>query len=256
MSTQFLLSIISGTIVGGVAGFLGALMLQKRMSLVAGPLGHLAFPGVALALLYGFDVSLGAFPFIILGIFIIWLLEIKTKLPTETLTAIVFAVGVSVALIFLPVEEAENALVGDIATINWQSAFLAIVLSLIVFFVVYKIFSKLILMSVSEDLAQVEGVSVKKYHLIYLLSVAIIVALGVKMVGVLLTAALVALPAATAKNLATSMKSYSALACLFGALSPTIGLFVADLLNFSSPGIFIIITGTILFLISIFFKKQ
>ena len=103
---DFFLSLISGIAIGGVGGYLGALMLQKRMALAAGPLGHLAFPGVALALIYGFDVSLGAFPFIILGIIFIWLLEIKTNIPTEALTAIVFATGVAVAFLFLPNDHA------------------------------------------------------------------------------------------------------------------------------------------------------
>jgi ABC-type Mn2+/Zn2+ transport system permease subunit len=70
------------------------------MALVAGPLGHLTLPGIALALIYGFDVSLGAFPFVILGIVLIWLFEMRTKLPMEALTAIVFSSGVALAFLF------------------------------------------------------------------------------------------------------------------------------------------------------------
>ena len=79
MGNQFLLSLIAGIFIGGAAGYLGSLMLSKRMALVAGPLGHLTLPGIALALLYNFNVSLGAFPFVILGIILIWLFEIRTK---------------------------------------------------------------------------------------------------------------------------------------------------------------------------------
>ena len=71
--TQLFLSLICGILIGGTAGYLGTLMLSKRMALVAGPLGHLTLPGIALALIYGFDVSLGAFPFVILGTIFIWL---------------------------------------------------------------------------------------------------------------------------------------------------------------------------------------
>lgn len=59
---SFLLSLISGAFIGGSAGYLGSLMLSRGMALVAGPLGHLTLPGIALALLWSFDVSLGAFP--------------------------------------------------------------------------------------------------------------------------------------------------------------------------------------------------
>ena len=47
---QLLLSLIAGIFIGGTAGYLGTLMLSKRMALVAGPLGHLTLPGIALAL--------------------------------------------------------------------------------------------------------------------------------------------------------------------------------------------------------------
>ncbi len=255
MNDQLLSSLISAIVVGGVAGYLGSLMIQKKMALIAGPLGHLAFPGVALALLYGFDISLGAFPFIILGILFIWILEIKTKLPTETLTAIVFAFGVSVALIFLPLEEAESALAGNIANISWQNTIITLLLSLIVFIITKTIYDKIILMNISEDLAIIEGVKIKKYNLIYLLSVATIVALGVKLVGVLLTAALVALPAATARNLTISLKNYSYLSIFFGVLSPIIGLLLSKIIAFPA-GTLIIISGSFLFLISIFMKNK
>ena len=59
MESQLILSLTAGIFIGGAAGYLGSLMLSKRMALVAGPLGHLTLPGIALALLYGFDVSFG-----------------------------------------------------------------------------------------------------------------------------------------------------------------------------------------------------
>ncbi len=255
MVNQFLLSLISGIAVGGVAGYLGALMLQKRMALTAGPLGHLAFPGVAIALAYGFNISLGAFPFIILGIFLIWLLEIKTKIPTEALTALIFATGVSISFLFLPMEKAEAALIGNITSISWQDALITVLLSFIVFMIVRKIFAQMILINISEDLAKIEGVNIKKYNLIYLLSIAVIVALGVKLVGVLLTAALVAVPAATARNLSRSMKGYYILSLFFGILAPIIGLVIFKITNLPA-GVLIIISGAVLFLLSVFFKDK
>jgi len=255
MTRQLILSLISGLAIGGAAGYLGALMLQKRMALAAGPLGHLALPGVALALIYGFDISLGAFPFIILGIILIWLLEIKTKLPAEALTAIIFASGVAAAFLFLPIEQAEAALVGNINVINLPNALMAIILSGLVIVVVKKIFSSMVLINVSEDLAQVEGINLKKFNLIYLLCVAVIVALGVKLVGGLLTAALVAVPAATARNLAKSMKSYTILSFFFGVLAPVVGLIIFKF-TASPSGTLIILSSAFFFLCSVLLKNR
>jgi len=97
-----MLSLFTGVFIGGVAGYLGTLMVSKRMALVGGALGHLTLPGIALALIYGFDVSLGALPLVILGIVLIWLFEIRTHLSMEALTAVVFASGVAAAFLILP----------------------------------------------------------------------------------------------------------------------------------------------------------
>lgn len=251
MNTQLIYSLIVGFFIGGVAAYLGSLMIQKRMSLAAGPLGHLAFPGVALAIIYGFDISLGAFPFIILGVLLIWLLELKTKISSDTLTAIVFAVGLAIAFLFLPIQEAEEALVGNISQVGFLSTIVAVGLSLIVFVTIRKIFKKMMIINISEDLAKVEGINIKKYNLLFLLSLAIVVSLGVKLVGALLTVALVSIPVATAKNIAWSLRSYYYLSVLFGIISSIIGIIIAQYTNWPA-GVLIIITGSVFFLLSIF----
>jgi len=254
MDTQFLLSLIVGMFVGGAAGFLGSLMLGRRMALVAGPLGHLTLPGIALALMYGFDVSLGAFPFVILGIILIWLFEMRTKLPMEALTAIVFTSGVAIAFLFLPIEQAETALVGDITRVRFGEAIISFILVISLFLIVKKIYSKIVLMNISEELAKSEEVNVKKYNLIYLGSIAIVVALGVKMVGGLLTAALVAIPASSAKNLSRDLTQYAFVSMIIGMISSSLGIILFKITGFPA-GPLIILASTSIFLISMVFKR-
>lgn len=252
---QFLLSLAAGIFIGGVAGYLGTLMLSKKMALVAGPLGHLTLPGIALALIYGFDISLGAFPFVILGIILIWLFEMKTKLPMEALTAVVFASGVAITFLFLPIEQAETALVGDITKVNPGEVTTTIILCLLTFFIIKKIYSKLALINVSEDLAKAEKINIKKYNFFYLGAIAVIVALGVKMVGGLLTAALVAIPVCAARNLSKNLLQYVFLATSFGVTSAFLGILLFKLTDFPA-GPLIIIISVLIFLISMIFKKS
>lgn len=251
---QFLLSLTAGIFIGGAAGYLGTLMLSRRMALVAGPLGHLTLPGIALALLYGFDVSLGAFPFVILGIILIWLVEIRTKLPMEALTAVVFASGVAIAFLFLPIDQAETALVGDISKIGFLDALITSVLCLFLFLLIKKLYSKIILINISEDLAKSEKVKVKKYNLLYLVAIAIIVALGTKVVGGLLTAALVAIPAAASRNLSKNLFQFSLFGLLFGVVSSFFGIILFKATGFPA-GPLIIIVSTFFFLVSLINKR-
>jgi len=191
---KLILALTIGSFIGAAAGYLGTLMLSKRMSLVAGPLGHLTLPGIALAFLFDFDISIGAFVFVILGIVLIWLFEIKTKLPMEALTAVVFAIGVAITFLFIPEEKTIPALIGDISQISPRIVIITVILSLFVIYVTKRICKKAILAEISEDIAKAEGINVKKYNLLYLLCIAIIVSLGVRIVGGLMTAALVAIP--------------------------------------------------------------
>lgn len=254
MKNQLLLSLTAGIFIGAAAGYLGSLMLSKRMALVAGPLGHLTLPGIALALLYDFNVSLGAFPFVVLGIILIWLFEIKTKLPMEALTAIVFASGVAITFLFLPIEQAETALVGDISKVTFRETVISVIVVFFLFLVLKKIYSEMVLINISEDLAKSEGIGVKKYNLVYLILIAITVALGVKMVGGLLTAALVAIPASAARNISRKLAHYASGAMVIGALSSSSGILLADISELPA-GPLIILVNTSIFLISVVFKR-
>jgi len=251
---QFILSLIAGIFIGGAAGYLGTLMLSKKMALVAGPLGHLTLPGIALALIYGFDVSLGALPFVILGIIFIWLFEMRTKLPMEALTAVVFASGVAIAFLFLPIEQAETALVGDITKVGFWDTLITCILCFFLFLLIKKIYSKMTLINISEDLAKSEGIEIRKYNLLYLGAIAIIVALGAKVVGGLLTAALVAIPAVMSRNLSKNLFQFSLFGLLFGAISSLLGIFLFKIIGFSA-GPLIILVSTIFFSISLIFRK-
>jgi ABC-type Mn2+/Zn2+ transport system permease subunit len=251
---EFIFALMIGLFLGGTAGYLGTLMLSQRMALVAGPLGHLTLPGIALALIFNFDVSLGAFPFVLLGIFFIWLFEMNTKLPMEALTAIVFATGVAITFLFLPEEKTVPALIGDISQIHLSATLLSILLSLFVFFMTKKIYFPMILAGISEDLAKTQRIPIKKYHFLYLLCIALIVALGVRIVGGLMTAALVAIPACAARNISVNLIQYSYIGFLFGGLSCILGVVAFQLTNLPI-GPLIVIVSTCFFLISLFFKK-
>jgi zinc transport system permease protein len=254
MTHQLLLSLISGVFIAGAAAYLGTLMLSKKMAVVAGPLGHLALPGAALALVYGFSISLGAFPFVVGGIVLIWLLEIRTKLQMEALTAIVFATGVGIAFLFLPIDKAEAALIGDISRVGLYETISAVILGSVVFIIVQRCYSQIMLISIHEDLAKTEGINVKLYNLIYLLAIAIIVALGVNLVGGLMTAALVAIPAAAARNVSGNLTQFGLVSGAIGIISAIAGIFSSTFSGLPS-GPLVILTSSVIFAITLLVVK-
>jgi len=254
IDSQFILSLISGIFIGGIAGYLGTLMLLKKMTVAVDPISHFVLPGIALAFLFNFDPSLGAFFSIIFGMVLVWFLESKTKLPTEALIAILFTTGVALAFLISPHEKLEEVLLGDISKINFSSTMFAISFSLLTFFSIRKIYKKMVLIEISEDLARAEKINPKFYLFLYLFFLSIIVALEVKLVGGLLTAVLIAIPAVTSRNFAKSLNQYSFFGIFFGSFSAFSGILLAKILNFETS-ILITFSALFLFLISLFWKK-
>lgn len=251
MTEKILLALVLAGSVGAVAGYLGSLMLSKRMALMGGALGHLTLPGVALALLYDFDVSLGAALFLAFGVLIIWFLQQKTKLHLEALTAVVFSASLATAFLFLPKDETDIALLGDVSQITLTTVLITVSISLLLFFTVKSIYSNMVLASISSDLAQTSGVNLKLYNTIYLICIALTVALGVRIVGGLMTAALLAIPACTAKNISINLSQYTIASTIAGSLACILGIIGYAITDIPS-GPLIIIASAILFLISVF----
>jgi len=247
-------SLITAIFVGGAAGFLGSLMVTKRMALVGDALGHVALPGMGLALLWGINVSLGAFIFLLMGILLVWFLEIRTELMTETLVGIVFVLSLSLGFLIVPNPELLEALIGDISKVSLADAVFSVFFSILTVMAVRKIYQRIILASISEDLAAANKINIKKYNLIYLLAIAVIVALGVKVVGSLLIGALVIVPAASARNISQNMRQYAFSSAFLGILSCVLGIIFFKITNFPAAPL-IILTSIFFFIISLLFKR-
>ncbi len=246
-------SLITAIFVGGAAGYLGSLMITKRMALVGDALGHVALPGMGLALLLNLNISLGAFVFLLAGIILIWFLESRSELSTETLVGVIFVSSLAVGFLVTPQPDLLEALIGDISLISFWEAFAVAVVSIILFILVRKIYSKMMLISLSEDLAPDNNIALTQYNLLSLLAVAVIVALGVRVVGSLLVGALVIVPAAASRNISRNLKQYIYLSIILGAVSCFLGVLFSGFVAFPA-GPLVIIISVVFFGLSLFFK--
>lgn len=246
---------IVGALVGLASGYLGSLMVLRRMSLVGDALSHVALPGLAIGLLLHFNPFWGAFGALLIATVLIWVIENKTKLPTETLVGVFFTLSLAAGLILTPELELLEALFGDIAKTSLTDAILAAVLSIIAVLVVHHIYQKLVLGTISDDLAKSVGVQTRKIDFIFLLLVALIVALGIKVVGTLLMGALVIIPAAAAKNLSRNLWTYIGFSAFFGLASAIAGIYFSTITSFS-PGPMVVLSGSAIFFLSLALRKN
>lgn len=254
LELQFILPLIVALFVGGAAGALGSFMVMKRMALVGDALTHVALPGMGLALLWGYDPFWGALLALVIAVFGIWQLRERSRLPFEALIGIVFTASLAVGIMLLPNYEILEALFGDITSLHLFDAFLSVGLAAIIWIGLVKIKSSVILTTISEDMAKASGISVSGTNLLYLLLVALLVALGVKFVGALLMGALVVIPAAAAQNLARSFNGYMGLSTVFGVVGAVAGVLLHFITGFS-PGPLVVSVSVLIFFFSFIFRK-
>ena len=253
MAETLALSISIGIFVGISAGYLGSLMVLKKMALVGDALSHVALPGLALGLLFGFDPFLGAFAFLFASALLIWYVGRITKLSFETVVGAIFTLALALGIIIIPQAELLEALFGDITQVTMLDTVIAIAISLISIFLTKTIYKKLVIGMISEDLAISKGVNVAWTNLLYLLLVSLVVAVGIRIVGTLLVGFLVVVPAAAAKNLSSDLLKYSILSAAFGAASSCAGILMSSLLS-KPPGPMVVFAGIAVFALSILMR--
>ena len=253
MITNLVLLLAVGCLVGAASGYLGSFMVVKRMSLVGDALSHVALPGMAIAMMLSISPMLGAFTALTIAIVGIWYLAEHSEIYPEALVGVFFTASLAIGLLITPEPELFEALFGNIETITIIDGAAILIATALIFVLTRVISKKLLLGIVSEDLAKAGSVNTSKINLIYLFLVGLVVALGVKFVGTLLTGALVIIPAVTAKNIAKSIKVYELVSIAFGVASVALGIIVSRLVLIS-PGPAIVLVSIFLFLCSYFVK--
>jgi len=247
------LQLLTAVLIGIGAGYLGAFMILRRMSLVGDALSHVALPGIAIALLFNINPFIGATFALIVAIIGVAILGRKTTLPSETLIGIFFTLSLALGLILTPEPELLEALFGDITKVTFNDLILTVVSVVAILLIIPKITKGLVLGIMSKDLTRSMGIKINVINFIFLFMVSVVVALGLKVAGTLLMGSLVIIPAAAAKNLSNSLSSYSLWAMLFGALSSLIGIFISIYIGFTPGPVIVLVSGSI-FLITLFFR--
>lgn len=254
LNENLLAIILAASAVAIPASLLGTFIIVKRMALVGDVLSHVALPGLGLGLLFGFDPIFGALAFLVFAAFGTWILERKTFLPAESIIGVFFTAALAVGVLVTPKEDLLESLFGNLSTITRGEISALILISLLIFIFTVLISKRLLLATISEDLARVNGFKPDIIYLIFLLLFSFIVALGIKFVGTLLMGALAILPASISRNFALSFKSFKLWSVFIGLFMVVSGIVISNLFN-SPPGPAIILVGIAIFIISLFFNK-
>jgi ABC-type Mn2+/Zn2+ transport system permease subunit len=241
-------SLLLSTSVAVAAGLIGCFALMRRMTLAADALSHVALPGIGVAILLRIDPLAGALVTLIGGALLIWALEQRTRLATETVTGVVFSAALALGALLATGDQLIEALFGATTALStWELvAGLAGAGAVIAFVLLAR--DRLVITFLSSDVARTAGVDVRILSLLYLLAFALTVALGLRYLGALLMGALIIIPAATARQLARNLTQALVLSVALALVAALAGTWLSSLLHRESGPLIVAVAAACFFL--------
>ncbi len=230
------------------AGLVGSFAVMRRMSLASDAMSHVALPGIGIAVAFHVHPLLGAVAALAAGTALVWGLEHRTRISTETIIGVVFSLALALGALLSTGEELMDALLGTPSTLQpWELALGIVGVAAVVVFIVTQR-SRLVLTQLSTDVARTAGVAVARIELLYLFAFSMTVALGLRYLGVLLMGSLIIIPAATAKLVARSLDEMLAVAVGCAIVSTIVGELIAIHMDRPTGPVIITVAGAIFFL--------
>ncbi|MFN7161338.1 MAG: metal ABC transporter permease [Candidatus Gracilibacteria bacterium] len=254
----FVRALFMGALMGVVCALLGIFVIMRREALMSHALANTAFLGIAMGLLLGINLHWSMFALTLISAVVISYLQQRRSLPEDSLLEFIAQLTFAFAVICISLLQGYRVdlfqyLFGDILGVSssdvWIQAPILIIL-LLIFLALKRQFLKLTL---SRELAVSQKVPIFFLNTLFLMLVAIVVAIGMKVIGVILISAFLVLPANTSRILSSNFKSMQIGAVIVGLLGSTLGLFLSYYFNIPS-GASIVLTLSILLITAFFIK--
>jgi zinc transport system permease protein len=229
MADFLILALAGGLGIAALAGPLGAFVVWRRMAYFGDTLAHSALLGIALGFLFDINLNLAVVACCVLLAVLLVSLQRQHFVATDTLLGIMAHSALSLGLVAVALLDHVRIdlleyLFGDLlaiapADLVWIYGGGSVVLLLL-----WRLWNPLLAITINEELAQVEGVAVAWVRLGLMLLIAVVIAVAMKLVGILLITSLLVIPAAAARRLSNTPEQMALLASLLGMLAVVGGI--------------------------------
>jgi zinc transport system permease protein len=248
-------ALVGGVGIALVAGPLGCFVVWRRMAYFGSSIAHGALLGVALGLLFDLDLTPAVLGVSILLAGLLMLLERQRMLATDTLLGILAHAALAFGLIALAFMEGVRVdlmayLFGDVLSIGWIDIAWIYGGGALALAALAGVWTPLLAATLNEELARAEGLPVGRARIVLMLLIALVVAISMKIVGVLLIVSLLIIPAAAARGFSRTPEAMAVLAAVFGVLA-VLGGIAASMAWDWPAGPAIVAAATVIFVLSL-----
>lgn len=260
MDEFILRALLGGLVVALIAGPLGAFVVWRRMAYFGDTLAHSALLGVGLGFLVGISTNLTViFVCLILATLLV-LLQGQRRLASDTVLGILAHSALSLGLVAISFLEGVRVdlmayLFGDILAVSWDDLRWMFTGGLAALALLALLWKPLLAITVHEDLARVEGRPVRLVSLGFMLLMALVIAVAMKLVGMLLITALMIIPAASARRLSSTPEQMALWAAFMGMLA-VVGGILASLQWDTPTGPSIVVGAATLFALVLLLPRR
>jgi len=242
------LAFAAGAVVGVLAPAVGFFLVERRQALIGDGLGHVAFAGVAAGILLDVSPVLVALAFAVLGAIVVELLRSRAGAAGDQALALVFYVGIALGVVLVSSGSGLDAnilqyLFGSILTVTRSDVWLVVALGIGGLATIGVLYRGLVGAVVDEEGSRVAGVPVDGLNAVVAVLAALTVALSMRVVGILLVAALMVLPVTAASRIAWSLRSTLLLSMAIGVGSVVAGLTIAYYADLAPGGTIVLVAA-------------
>lgn len=255
MKNAFLAAIL----IAPLFALLGTMAVNNKMAFFSDALGHSAFTGIGLGVLLGLDDPLLAM--LAFGIFlglVITKVKSANMVSSDTVISVFSSAALALGIVILSASggfaKYSSYLIGDILTVGQGDLLMIAVVLIIAYLLWALLYNQLLLLSVNRSLAASRGVKVMLVENIFVMMVAVAVMVSIRWVGILMINSLLILPAAAARNITSTTRSYHWTATVFGLVSSVVGLGISYTFG-TSAGATMVLTAAVLFFLTYLIGK-
>ena len=237
---------------------LGVFVLWKKLSYFGDALSHAILLGLACGVFFEINQIYALIIFAFLFSFLVSSISQNRYFSKDTIVMILSYFSIALAIILNDISlqnlNFSSYIFGDVLTVGSQEIqALAVITILVIFYIIFS-FKKILLINTNQDLAKIEGIKTEFWNLSFLILLAVVIALSVRIVGVFLMTALLILPAAIARIFSLSAKQMMILSLGVGVLISAASFKVAIAYN-TTVGSTIIAIFSVVFIVSLLLKK-
>lgn len=259
MDWWWLMPLVAGLVLAALAGPLGSFVVWRRMAFFGDTLAHGALLGITLGVLTDINLTLALLLSCVVLALLLLPLQQGSRVAADTLLGIVSHSTLAIGLVSLSLADGVRVdligyLFGDLLAVEWQDVRWILLMSVLVIGLLIRYWRGLLAVTVSPELAAIDGYPVRRLNVLMVLLLAVVVALAMKIVGILLVSALLIIPAATARSVARTPVQMAVLASVLGMLAVSVGMLGSFYWD-TPAGPSVVVAATTLFVLSLLLQR-